>query len=326
MKNLFCVVAVAALTLSRAAPSCAADGAISAMVDQLQRIQVEMAQGEKTAYSRQVAQLKAIAQAIASAKPETWKDKREADALVVYILSGGALADVVPLLRDERLAESERDLARGALAYMTNHEADAFDLLNKVDLDALDLRLAGQVAFARSVLEAKRDPNAALPLLDWARLVAPGSLVEEAALRREIALLAQEHDAERVALLTRQYAQRFSTSIYAPDFFHQLARMVAVDGLADNTENYQRLSAAAASLPADARRDFLLTLAKAAIVNARFDAASAAAHEALRGAPPEGPVAARARLYSDAARLMFEEHDAAAADLQTLQLSRSRSL
>ena len=58
-------------------------------------------------------------------------------------------------------------------------------------MTALDARLAGEVAFARSVLETKRDAKTAVDLLDWARLLAPGGLVEEAALRREIALLAE---------------------------------------------------------------------------------------------------------------------------------------
>ena len=57
------------------------------------------------------------------------------------------------------------------------------------------MRLAGQVAFARSVLETRRDPKAAIARLDWARLLAPGGLVEEAALRREIGLLAEARDA-----------------------------------------------------------------------------------------------------------------------------------
>ena len=101
--------------------------------------------------------MKAIGAAIAAAGPETWKDKHEADSLVIYILSGGSLADVVTLLRGDAVIESERSLARGALAYVTNHETDAVNLLGQTDLTALDARLAGEVAFARSVLETKRD-------------------------------------------------------------------------------------------------------------------------------------------------------------------------
>ena len=103
-------------------------------------------------------------------------------------------------------SKSERALARGAVAYITSHEADARTLLGAIDPDGLDARLAGQVAFARSVLETGRDRKAAVSLLDWARLLAPGGLVEEAALRREIALLAEARDAPRAARLAHEYA------------------------------------------------------------------------------------------------------------------------
>ena len=56
-------------------------------------------------------------------------------------------------------------------------------------------------------------------------------------------------------------------------------------GLAKEPADYQLFSRAASALPAGERLDFLLTLARAAIVNGRFDAASAAATEALRDAP-----------------------------------------
>ena len=81
------------------------------MADDLQRIQFRMAQGDKSAYPAQLKQLKAMGAAIASAKPETWQDRREADALVIYLLSGGALAGVIALLKSDALLESDRTLA-----------------------------------------------------------------------------------------------------------------------------------------------------------------------------------------------------------------------
>jgi chemotaxis protein MotC len=312
----------AMLVLAGGADAQVEHGDISDMADDLQRIQIRMAQGDKFAYAAQLKQLKAMGAAIASAKPETWKDRRHVDSLVIYVFSGGALGDVTPLLKDDAISEPDRTLARGAFAYITSHEADALDLLSKIDLSALEARLAGQVAFARSVLETKRDPKAAALFLDWARLAAPGGLVEEAALRREIALVAEAGNAPRAAMLTRQYATRFGASLYAADFFRELARLAARFGLADDPANYQLLSAAAASLTPDTRRDFLLTLAKAAIVNARFDAASAAAAEVLKSVSPDSVDEARGRLYLDAGRLLSDGYDAARADLQTIAAAK----
>jgi chemotaxis protein MotC len=317
-------IALALAGLVVAAPA-EAEGDIarlSDMVDDLQRLQVQIAQGDRSAYADQLKLLKTASAAIAAAKPETWKDRREADSLVVYILSGGSPGAVVSLLKDAPMIESARSLARGALAYVTSHETDALALLGAADLNALDARAAGEVAFARSVLETKRDPKAAVAFLDWARLLAPGGLVEEAALRREIELVAETGDARRTAILTRQYSTRFAASLYAADFFRDLAGAIARFGLADDPANYQLLSKAVAMLPPDIRRDFLLTVAETAVVFARFDAAAAAATEVLRSSHPDSADEARARLYVDAGRIFSGGYDAAIADLRGLAASR----
>ncbi len=310
--------------LLSAEPTIAGTGSvrISDMTEELQRIQTRIAHGDKVAYAAQLTQLKAIGAAIAAARPETWQDKREADSLVIYVLSGGSLADVAPLIGSDVLVESERPLARGAAAYITSHEADALRLLGAIDLDSIDARVAGEVAFARSVLETKHDPKAAISLLDWARLLAPGGLVEEAALRREIAMLAEARDAQRAARLTREYAIRFGPSLYAPDFFRELARLIGGSGLADDPGNYKLFSDAASDLPTAGRLEFLLTLARAAIVNGRFAAASAAATEALRSVAPNGAEEARARLYLNAARIFSDGYDSALTNLQGLENSK----
>ena len=131
----------------------------------------------------------------------------------------------------------------------------------------------------------------AVDLLDWARLLAPGGLVEEAALRREIALLAEAKDMSRLAVLTRQYVTRFGASLYAADFLRDLASAVARLGLADDPANYKLISGALASLPPDGRRDFLLNLAKSGVVSGRFVAAASAATRGprkLEGRQPGG--------------------------------------
>ena len=315
-------LALAAFAVLAASAAFADLAKISDLVDDMQRIQVKIAQGDKAAYPAQLNQLKTIGAAIATASPETWKNKREADLLVIYILSGGSLANVAPLLKGDTVIESERSLARAALAYVTNHEADAITVLGQMDLTALDPRLAGEVAFARSVLETKRDAKAAVELLDWSRLLAPGGLVEEAALRREIALLAEAKDASRLAMLTRQYVTRFAASLYGADFFRDLAGAVARLGLADDPPDYKLLSSAVAGLPPDGRREFLLTLAKSGVMSAKFAAAAAAATEALESSKADSPDAMRARLYLAASRLFSDAYDAAVADLRALSAAK----
>ena len=137
-------LALAALVLLAPSVTFADSAKVSDLVDDLQRVQLRVAQGDKAAYAGELNQLKTIGAAIAAGSPETWKDKREADSLVISILSGGPLADVAPLLKGDAVIESERALARGAFAYVTNHESDAVGLLGQTNLTALDARLAGE--------------------------------------------------------------------------------------------------------------------------------------------------------------------------------------
>ena len=325
-RQAFLAAALAALAVS-GSPGAGAEppapATLSTMADEVQRLQTRIAEGDRSAYPTEMDVLKTMAQAVSAATPEAWSDKREADALIVYMLSGGALAPAVPLVRDDKPAEPERALARGTLAYLTNHEADALELLGAVDLSALDVRIAGPIAFARSVLKARKDPKAAIADLDWARLIAPGGLVEDAALRREIGLLAEAHDAPRVAQLSRQYADRFAASLYAPDFFHDLALTIARTGLAETPANFRLLSAAAACLPPEGQRDFLLTLAHAATVAGQFDAAALAANEALRRAAPGSVAEARGRLYLDAGRIFSgDAYGSALAELRQISIAK----
>ena len=102
------MLALAAFAALTPAAAFADPPKISDLVDELRRIQFRVAQGDKAAYPAELNQLKTISAAIATATPETWKNKREADSLIIYILSGGSLADAGPLLKGDALIESER--------------------------------------------------------------------------------------------------------------------------------------------------------------------------------------------------------------------------
>lgn len=79
--------------------------------------------------------------------------------------------------------EPELALMHGALAYADGHEADAKKLLSGIDARTLSPETAGHVAMIQSALVAKEDPGKAMRLLDQARVLAPGTLVDSFAPR-----------------------------------------------------------------------------------------------------------------------------------------------
>ncbi|MGD0641387.1 MAG: hypothetical protein ABSC22_11625 [Roseiarcus sp.] len=308
------------LAVGASAPACAQS--ISAMAADLQRLQVQIASGDKSAYAAQQERLNAIGAAIGAAKPEVWKSKSETDAVIVYLLSGGQPRDVVQLLQSGAVPESEAPFMRGAVAYIAGNEADAERLLGGLDPRKLDLRLAGQVAFAQSVLQTSRDETRAIALLDLARLLAPGCLVEEAALRREILLVNGQRDVDRVASLARQYATRFGRSIYAESFLQGLAGAFVQSRVAESLPNYQKFASFISALSPEVRRGFLLTIARAEALNGKFAVAGAAAGDALRDSQSDSADEARGKLYQAAARIMTPEYDDGVAELQSVAQSK----
>jgi len=314
------VFALASLAL--AAASAARAQSIAAMTADLQMLQAKIAAGDKAAYAAQPEKLAAIAAAIAAAKPETWRSKRETDAVAIYLFSGGGAREAVQLLQSGAVPPSETTLMRGAIAYVVGNEADAATLLNGLDPRKLGLSVAGPVAYAQAVLATAKEPAKAIALLDYARLLAPGGLVEEAALRREILLAAESRDVERVASLGRQYATRFDHSIYADGFIPGAAEAIVEGNLVDDAANFEKFHIFIASLAPEVRRAFLLTVARAETLSGKPAVAAAAAAEALNGAPPDSADEARARLYEGAARILTADYDAGVAELQTIAAAK----
>ena len=112
---------------------------------------------------------------------------------------------------------------------------------------------------------------------------------------------------------------RFGASLYARDFFRDLARLIGRSGVVRKPSDFQLLSRVATALPTPERLNFLLTLAREALVNGKFDAASVPATQALSDAPANSPETARAQLYLNAARFFVEGSDSALANLNGLR-------
>jgi chemotaxis protein MotC len=321
-RRLAGALAAAAIVAALGGVAGASAQTISDLTTDLQNLQVRIAAGDKAAYASQAERISAVGAAIVAAKPEVWQSKHETDAAVIYLFSGGQPRDIVRLIDSGAVPASEIPLMRGALAYVLGNEAEAEKRLSGIDPRRLSLRLAGPMAFAQSVIETSRDSPKAVQLLDLARLLAPGTLVEEAALRREVMLVTDQHDVDRVARLARQYASRFGSSVYAEAFLQTLAGGLAQSGAIDNPENFSKFRGFFASLAPEARRGFQLRLARAAILNGRFDVASMAAAAALDRVSPDSVEEARGKLYEAMTRILTADYDAGLAELQGVAQAR----
>jgi len=91
-------------------------------------------------------------------------------------------------------------------------------MLKPIDPMSVPADIGAFLALVKGSLLATDDPAQALALLDEARLLSPGTLVEEAALRRSVGIEATQGDAARFALASTQYVASYLYSPYASQF------------------------------------------------------------------------------------------------------------
>lgn len=296
------------VSLLAAGPLAAADAPSDAippfeMVRTLQTLQAQIAGGNAAAVAAQRELLVVMEGKFLAADPAVWQDARNARGAVTYTLSGGSPRLMRSLLALTPPIAVDADLAAGALAYIDNREDEARKRLLPLDARSLPMSLGGQVALVQAGLVAREDIGRAIRLLDDARLLMPGTLVEEAALRREVFLVAQTGNLDRFEFLSRQYLRRFGTSIYAEDFRQRFATAIARLGIADGDDRFPRLEAILKSSDPENQRALFLQLAQAAVVHGKLGTARAAAADAAALAPLGGGDAMRAGLYDAAASI-----------------------
>jgi chemotaxis protein MotC len=187
-----------------------------------------------------------------------------------------------------------RRLALGVYNYGRGRLPDARTALGPVDPLRERAEVGSYLALVKGSLLATEDPAAALRLLDTARLLGTGTLVEEAALRRSVALAATLGERRRFLLAAGQYIRRFLRSPYASQFADALVAGAVTlhDGL-----DLDALAAVTAGLTPEQERVVYLRIARRAAIDnlavlSAFASVKAGAEDAEGAADP------RAALYA----------------------------
>lgn len=290
------------------------------LVRMLTALQDDIARGAGAALAAQGVLQRRIEERFAASLPEEWAEPRNARALVIYALSGGNPPVVRAVLERATLAPPNDALAAGALAYLEGRANDARRHFDSVAALPLDASVAGSVHLARAALAVQTDPSGALALLERARATAPGSLVEEAALRRAVLVAAEMDDVAAFEHLVARYLRKFRRSLYAGNFRQRLASAVTRMSFVREPAAFVRLEAMLEPMTDAGRQELYLLLARAAIETGNRLAAGIAADRALATATAESLDARRAALYRAAAEVVDpQKFEAAVATLRELE-------
>ena len=284
----------------------------------LQQLQTKISQGDAVASLSEPKLLRDMALAFSEADASVWDKKSNVDAAVIYLMSGGAPEALTSLRLSSKATAEQRSLLDGVLAYVSGRREEAVALLGGLDPARLDPSIAGQIAFAQSVLASKNDSRKAAKALDYARLLAPGGLVEEASLRREALLLAMIPDTGRSLQLTEQYLIRFPHSRFAPSFIASFLKISSSRDGIKTSEDLRTFDSLARLLPQTDHLRVLLAISRQNLLGARLHVAKEAADLALRLTSASSVDKERARLYQAGADLTTDRYDAAVVQLRSI--------
>ena len=188
------------------------------LVRGLQRAQDNIIAGRPRAEDAYRLLLVNLSRVMASLDNSVWNHERNVDALATFILLGGNTELGYKALQKTQLDELQTQPLKASLAFAQRDLARAQRLLAEFDPSALPPSMAAHFALARSMAVAATDIELAKTYLNEARKLAPGTLVEEAALRRLIRIAGETRSFDDLVFLSKTYMSRFRNSYYFKDF------------------------------------------------------------------------------------------------------------
>ncbi|MBN9068183.1 MAG: chemotaxis protein MotC [Rhizobiales bacterium] len=286
------------------------------MVRSLQLVQDRIAGGDEAALPMQRKLLEMIDAKFLATAPAGFDDPRNFDALLVYAISGGNPVTIETVVSRLDLKPPRTALGDGILGYVRGRPAEAEKALHDIDPLTQPIELGAYLALIKGSVAAADDSAAALKLFDEARLLGPGSLVEEAALRRSIMIALKMRDAGLFLGYSEKYVRRFLHSPYASQFAD--AFVIGVVEMHDSM-GLDKIAATLNEMDAERRKSIYLRLARKSAIDGLASLTAFAARMAgIRDDPRSKTTDPRVLLYSSIASVASGSAGAVAAQLAAI--------
>lgn len=237
------------------------------LLQALHNVQDDIARGDLSALPVQTELIERLRDTLGNPLNKS-RDTAEWETVAVgYALDGAKPNMVRRLLGTIGDESSLHQLALAVNEYSINNMKEAALAFDAVDLNALDPRLAPYVALAMGTANLESDVKKAIRSFEQAILLAPGTLIEEVALRRLAILSVTVHDAALFKRSTNLYVRRYSASPFAAQF-----QSVLVEGiLLLDDQNARDLADLIGSQPSPKRTLILLSFSEKFAVNGKLE-------------------------------------------------------
>ncbi len=268
-----------------------------------------------------------VEESISSLPAADWKNPRYYRSAVIYVLAGGSPARLRRLLKEHVIEESTSPLLTASLAFADGDQETATKLFSPIDAKTFPPMLAGHVALIRGSLLVGVDNKEADKSLSFARLIMPGSQIEEAALRRELAIVDPKTEFDRYIVLARRYQSRYPRSPFAEKYWQNLTVTASKIGLAFGPDALASLEELFKAAPAKFGFEFHAALARASILLSRSDVLKSQT-QAAAALADQAQAKERLELYKAAAAAMdgdFASSDSAVKNIDASKLNKEES-
>ena len=266
-----------------------------AMLRSLQFVQDSVAMGDHSASEMQRFLLQTIDERLKSAPSAIFKDPRNVDAALIYAMSGGNPATLELLVARDVDGNFDSRVADILRKYLSGKGTLVAQSIAAMVPEYRGKRIGAYLALIGGNVTIPRDPLAALGFYDIARLEAPGTIVEEAALRRSLAIAVEDGDAARGVEYAQRYARRFLHSPYASQFADLLVSLVVKRADSIGEEAIQETFA---MMDTERQKEAYLRLSRLAAISGKDSLARMAALKAKALSPAlPGEPEVQANLY-----------------------------
>jgi chemotaxis protein MotC len=266
------------------------------MLRSLQAIQDAIVLGDHSAADMQRFMLAAVDKRLREADTAVFNDPRNVDAAFVYAMSGGNPETLSYLANHDIEGNFDTRVVDALSHYLAGKGGLMVENLAKAVPEYRNSRVGPYLYLVLGNATAQQNPVKSIEYYDWARLTSPGTNIEEAALRRSIALATRGGMPQKGFAYSLSYARRFLTSPYASQFADVFVELAVANY---NEETEAKIQEILGFMDKPRQREVYLRIARRAAIGGMQELATLASTRAqdLSDVADAGPKAL-ASLYS----------------------------
>ena len=247
------------------------------MLRSLQFVQDSVVRGDHSAVEMQRFLINTLDKRLRSADASVFQDTRNVDAVFIYAMSGGNPATLEYLVSRDVQGNFDSRVSDALRKYLSGKGTSTTRSISDMVPEYLNTGIGPYLALVTGNITIASNAENALGYFDQARLSAPGTIIEEAALRRSLSISLQTHMVKKGLFYASRYARSFPFSPYASQFADMFVQLVV--------ENYgavtqDDMDSIVALLDAQRGREIYLRIARRANLVGNKELARIAASQA----------------------------------------------